>query len=259
MLSIKCPGSNATLTAYLLNSNAKGTVLICPGGAYRFTSPREAAPVAIAFNRGGYNAFVLDYTTCTTLAAPLGKRPLADVAWAMAYIRENAEKYALNPDKIALCGFSAGGHLAGSLGVYWHNPEFFGGNKPSEFYRPNALILCYAVLSPGVFGHSESFYNLAGNDDHRQWAIDSLVSPNTPPTFLWHTASDASVPVQNSLLVAEKLAAYKIPFELHVFPNGSHGLSLATQEVNQPEQGRLANPHVAQWISLCINWLDITI
>ena len=255
-MQVKCPDSNAVLTPYLKEGSAKGTVLICPGGAYRFTSPREAAPVAKAFNCGGYHAFVLDYTT---QPPPLGTRPLADAAWAMAYIRENAEEYRIDNDKIALCGFSAGGHLAGSLGVYWHRPEFFGGKKDPEMYRPNALILCYAVLSPGIFRHNESFENLAGDNGRYPWAIESQVSSKTPPTFLWHTAADSAVPVQNSLLVAEKLAAYSVPFELHIFPNGTHGLSLATEEVNQPEENRLADPHVAQWMRLCVNWLDITV
>ena len=257
MHEVKCPDSSAVLRAYLLAGAAKGTVLICPGGAYRHTSPRESAPVAGAFNRAGYNAFVLDYTT---QPPPLATRPLADAAWAMAHIRENCDsQYELDPDKLAICGFSAGGHLAASLGVYWHRPEFFGGEKPPELYRPDALILCYAVLSPWIFGHKESFRNLAGEDTHYPWAIESQISSNTPPTFLWHTAADKSVPVQNSLLVAEKLAVYNIPFELHVFPNGGHGLSLATEEVNEPEQGRLADSHVAQWMSLCTNWLDITL
>ena len=253
-------GSVARLTPYLLEQGeAKGTVLIFPGGGYRFVSPRESKPVADAFNRGGYHAFVLDYTVAEPL--PLGTKPLADAAWAIAQIRGNARAYGVDPDKIAVCGFSAGGHLAASLGVYWHNPGFFGGTEPAEVYKPNGLILCYAVLSGGMHRHGGSFDNLVGEGQPAKarfaYSLEQQVSQNTPPTFLWHTAEDSSVPVENSLLFASKLSAYEIPFEMHVFPYGSHGLSLATPEVS--ESHRPADPHVAKWIDLCVDWLGITL
>jgi acetyl esterase/lipase len=265
MQVIERPGSAATLTPYLLEKEqAKGTVLICPGGAYRWVSPREGAPVAASFNKGGYHAFVLDYTVRSQDDDPeaelLGTKPLADAAWAMAHIREHAEKYGLNPDKIAIGGFSAGGHLAASLGVYWQNPAFFGGEKEADCYRPNALVLCYAVLSGGEHRHSRSFLNLAKDsvEGRAPYSLENHVSHLTPPTFLWHTAQDESVPVQNSLLFAEKLTHYKIPFELHIFPYGSHGFSLATPEVSEAKDNRFPDPHVARWIDLCIEWLGIT-
>ncbi len=263
---IERPGSAAKLTPFLLErGQAKGTVLICPGGAYRWVSPREGAPVAAAFNKGGYHAFVLGYTVRQEEddpdAALLGTKPLADAAWAMAHIREHSGDYGLDPDKIAIGGFSAGGHLAASLGVYWQTPSFFRGEKAAELYRPNALILCYAVLSGGAYRHGGSFRNLAEDSvkGRAPYSLENHVSHLTPPAFLWHTSNDESVPVQNSLLFAEKLALYEIPFELHIFPYGSHGLSLATPEVSEAKENRSPDPHVARWIDLCVEWLGITL
>jgi acetyl esterase/lipase len=263
MQIVSRPGSVAKLTPYLLaEGQAKGTVLVCPGGGYFYVSPREAKPIADAFNRGGYNAFVLEYTVRPSESGPdqplLGTTPLADAAWAMAHIRENAAKYNLDPNKIAICGFSAGGHLAGSLGVYWNKPAFFGGEKAAELYRPNALILCYAVISGSVYRHGGSFANLAEDSlkGRAPFSLENHVSHLTPPTFLWHTFEDQAVPVQNSLVFAEKLIRYEVPFELHVYPHGPHGLSLATAEVCDPER---CDPHVGGWIDLCVEWLGITL
>lgn len=248
--------NNARLTSYPSEGKALGAVIICPGGAYSHVAERCGRPVAEAFSRQGYHAFVLDYTV---EPAPLGVRPLRDLAEAILHVRCHAEYYGVSPNRIALCGFSAGGHLAASLGVYWNRPDFFGGDQPAEIYRPNAVILSYPVISALEFQHSQSLDNLSGdNADMRQaFGLENQVGAHTPPVFMWHTASDEAVPVQNSMLFASELAAHRVPFEYHVFPFGAHGLSLATPELDQPELNRLADPHVARWFSLCVEWLGI--
>jgi len=253
-------GSVAKLTTFLIDGPGLGTVLIIPGGGYGFVSPREA--IAAAYNKAGYNAFVLEYSVAENTPTPLSKKPLADAAWAISLIRENSSQHDINPDKIAVCGFSAGGHLTASLAAYWSNPGFFGGNKSPEAYRPNAVLLCYAVLSAGMFRHDGSFVNLAGSlnpQDLAPFSMEWQISPLHPPAFLWSTGDDEAVPVQNSLLYALKLSEYQIPYELHVFPHGPHGLSLATKEVEQPEKNRFADPYVARWFDMNIEWLKATL
>lgn len=248
-------GFRPTLDTYILKGNKiRGAVLICPGGAYSFTSPREAEPIAIKFNAAGFHAFVLNYSV-----AP-NKHPqsLLDACRAISLIRENALEWNIEKDKIAVCGFSAGGHLAANIGVNWDKDYLkdIPGITPLAI-NPNALILCYPVITSGKYAHEGSISNLLGDDFNKslesQMSLELNVSKNTPPTFLWHTFEDNSVPVENSLLFAQALRSENIPFELHIFPEGAHGLSLATEETT--ENGDKLYPNVAKWIELCVTWL----
>ena len=244
-----------TIDTYILKGNKiRGAVLICPGGAYSFTSPREAEPIAIKFNAAGFHAFVLNYSV-----AP-NKHPqsLLDASRAMCIIRENSQEWNIDASKIAVCGFSAGGHLAANLGVHWDKDYLK--NVPGITLgtnNPNALILCYPVITSGKYAHTGSISNLLGDDFDKslesQMSLELNVSKKTPPTFLWHTFEDNSVPVENSLLFAQALRSENIPFELHIFPEGPHGLSLATEETT--ENGDRVYQDVAIWINLCITWL----
>nr|AGF93385.1 pectin acetylesterase [uncultured organism] len=242
------------LDTYILKGERKRpTVLVCPGGGYEFTSPREAEPVALQFNEAGYNAFVLYYS----VAPEKHPQPLLDVSRSMCIIRNNSEKWNIKKDKIAVCGFSAGGHLAASLGVHWEKSYLdikgieIGSNKP------NFLILGYPVITAGEFSHQGSIKNLVGKDPElrEEMSLEKQVNQETPPTFIWHTCADKAVPVKNSLLFVESLRKNEIPFEFHIFPEGPHGLSLATAETDDGEMG--AYPHVARWIKLCKEWLEI--
>lgn len=244
-----------TLDTYILKGNIKrGAVLICPGGGYSFISPREAEPIAIKFNAAGFHAFVLNYSV-----AP-NKHPqsLLDASRAMCIIRENSVEWSIDASKIAVCGFSAGGHLAANLGVHWDKDYLknIPGITPGT-NNPNALILCYPVITSGKYAHTDSISNLLGVDYDKslenQMSLELNVSQRTPPTFLWHTFEDNSVPVENSMLFAQALRSKNIPFELHIFPEGPHGLSLATEETT--ENGNRVYPNVAIWIKLCITWL----
>lgn len=225
----------------------KGAVLICPGGGYELVSPREAGPVAECFIRGGWQAFVLQYNV---EPVPLGTQPLEEAAWAMRTIR------ATGVGRIAACGFSAGGHLAASLGVHWNDAELFPDPAERRRQRPDALILSYPVISAGPHAHRGSMDRLARDGDAGYFSLENHVGADTPPTFLWHTAADELVPVQNSLLFAEALSRAGVPYEMRIFPFGVHGLSTAAPDVDQPEKGRFADPHVARWVPDCLAWLD---
>ncbi len=202
-------------------------MIICPGGAYLHLSPREGEPVALALLAGGIQCFVLKYS----VSPDNFPCQLQQVAAAFAYIRDNAERYAVDPNAIGVCGFSAGGHLAGSYGTLWQEDALFEDlGIPAEKRRPNGLGLLYAVLTSGKKAHRGSFHNLLGENETpellEKLSVEKQVSPSTPPTFLFHTAADGSVPVENSLLMAQALSKYRIPFELHIAPYGGHGLAM---------------------------------
>ncbi len=224
-------------------------VVICPGGAYQFTSDREAEPVAARFFAMGYQCFVLRYTVKGSVPFPA---PQLELAEAVALIRRHADQWQVDAEKIAVCGFSAGGHLAASLGVFW-NRDFI--REPlglTDECRPNALILGYPVISSGAFAHSLSIHNLLGSHYDtcvELVSLDKQVSQDTPPTFIWHTWDDANVPVENSLLFISALRKAGVPTEAHIFPHGPHGLSLATEETG------LVQEECRDWPDWAGRWL----
>lgn len=231
-------------------------VLICPGGGYGFVSDREGEPIALAFAAQGFNAFVLTYEVAPAVKHP---QPLLDVSRALCIIRENAEKWYTEKDKLAVCGFSAGGHLAASLGVFWKEKylqELL--HIPEGMNKPNALILNYPVITSQLdLTHRGSFYNLLGWDldepTYSTMSLEKYVTENTPPAFIWHTFSDICVPVENSLLFAQSMKNNNIPFELHIFPEGEHGLSLCDARTGNDDT--LINRHAGKWFGLCVEWL----
>ncbi|MDO5545679.1 MAG: alpha/beta hydrolase [Eubacteriales bacterium] len=205
-------------------SRRRPAVLILPGGAYRHTSPREAEPVALRFAVEGYAAFVLHYS-CAPSRFPTALR---EAAMAMRCIREMADAYGIDPHMVAALGFSAGGHLCGSLGTLYDAAEVVDLGSPEQL-RPDALALCYPVAVSWGDTHEESFENLTGGDAglRQRLSLESLVRPDMPPVFLWHTRDDASVPCRNSLILAQALDAVGVDFALHVYRRGPHGLSTA--------------------------------
>ena len=232
----------------------KPALVICPGGGYEFCSIREGAPVARAFARDGIESFVLEYDCAP---APLGTMPVRTAAAAVAWVRENATRFGIDANRIAIGGFSAGGHLAGTLAAVWHRADWFEPGTDLQAHRPNAAVLCYPVVSAGEHAHRGSFVQLAGADRDRQQAfsLENLVDGNTPPVFLWHTLDDDEVPVENTLLIEQALRKAGVPHEVHLFPHGIHGLSLADYETYEPNRGRLPDRHVNRWQALCAEWL----
>ncbi|WP_161956077.1 alpha/beta hydrolase [Clostridium tertium] len=236
-ISSKLKESNAVISIYIpenseeININKKReTIIMCPGGGYVMTSDREAEPVALKFVAEGFNVVVLRYS----VAPNKFPKALIELAATVDYVRSKSKEWNVDKDKIIVCGFSAGGHLAGSLGVLWDNKileEALEINKDN--IKPNAMILCYPVITSGEFAHKGSFDNLLGENvsevEREKLSLEKLVSKNTPTTFLWHTFDDGAVPVQNSLFFANSLASNNVPFELHIYPNGVHGLSLCEE------------------------------
>ena len=203
-------------------------VLILPGGGYGHTSQREAEPVALRFAARGYAAFVLHYS-CAPSRFPVALR---EAAMSMAYIRRNANRFGVDPAMVAAMGFSAGGHLCGTLGTMYDAPEVADVGAPEEL-RPDALALCYPVAVSWGNTHRESFLNLTGGDPAltERLSLDRLVRPDMPPVFLWHTRDDGSVPCRNSLILANRLEEAGVDFSMHIYRHGCHGLSTADELV----------------------------
>lgn len=203
-------------------------VLILPGGGYSHTSAREAEPVALRFAARGYAAFVLEYS-CAPHGFPTALR---EAAMAMVYIRQNAERFEIDPHMVAAIGFSAGGHLCGLLGSLFDAGEVadLGGG---ELLRPDALGLCYPVAVSWGNTHEGSFENLTRGDPglRQRLSLEKLVRRDMPPVFLWHTRDDASVPCRNSLILAAALEEKGVDFAFHLYRKGRHGLSTADEMV----------------------------
>jgi acetyl esterase/lipase len=237
-----------TLEVYTLNcSEAKGAVIVCPGGGYSHRAAHEGEDIALRFNELGFHAFVVQYR----VAPNRFPAPQQDIFRAVKLVRSKAEEWNIKADKIAVCGFSAGGHLAASSGTLFNEVQFAVGDEADKYpQRPNALILCYPVISSGEHANVGSFNNLLGGDSgpelREKYSLEKRISAETPPTFLWHTEEDSVVPVENSLFWCLGLRKHKIPFELHVFPEGRHGLGLGVDD-NVPE--------LRVWPELCATWL----
>lgn len=212
------------LTEMHRENRKRPCMVVCPGGGYSMCSQRESEPIALKFLADGYNVFVINYS----VAPHRFPCQLREVAAVMELIYKNADAWNCDTEKIAIIGFSAGGHLAAHYSTMYDCKEVrevFPDSKPV-----NASVLSYPVISADRdFAHMGSFKNLLGHEPDEQevkyFSCNNNVKENTPPAFLWHTAEDNCVPVKNSLVYAEALAKYKIPFELHVFPYGAHGLS----------------------------------
>ena len=236
------------LTPYLLpGDKVRGCVIVLPGGGYHARAPHEGGVVAERFNSLGFHAFVLEYR----VAPYRWPAPQEDALRAVKIVRAHADERKINPDKIAVLGFSAGGHLACSTGIVFDEIKADNGDEcDSVSARPDMLILCYPVITcQEGKAHFGSFQQLLGTEDHAAYAPyswETRVRPDTPPAFLWHTAEDNAVPVENTLEFALALRRQKIPFETHIFPYGYHGLGLGTH----PDF-----PEVRAWPDLAAVWM----
>ena len=241
-----------------LNIGKRKAIIVCPGGGYEFLSEREAEPIALQYFAAGLNAFVLRY--------PIGKEaadyaPLIEACLAIKYLREHCEELYVDPDFVYITGFSAGGHLAASAGTLWHIPEVqkMIGNAAPEICKPTATILCYPVITnDSQYRHKGSILALNGykdDGDMDRFSLETFVDDKTVPAFLWHTAKDTCVPVQNSLLYATALAKKKIPFELHIHPMGDHGLALCNEETVSNNPSGFILPYNEDWIKYALKWV----
>ena len=219
------PGqAQPALTAFPAEG-ARGAVVVCPGGGYVRKAEHEGAPVARLLNSQGIAAFVLDYRVapCHRLA------PWTDAARAIRVVR------AMGYPKVGILGFSAGGNLCCTAATHYDRGDPASPDPIERFSsRPDVFIPCYPVASFGPYTHVGSRQNLLGedweNEEIARWySAEEHVTGDTPPAFLWHTAADGSVPVQNTLLLAKALADHGVSFELHIYPKGPHGIGLGTE------------------------------
>lgn len=233
-------------------------ILVCPGGGYSFTSEREGEALALQFLAMGYHAAVL-YYSCAPATYPAA---LLEVASSLVLIRKNAKEWHVDPEKIVVEGCSAGGHLAASYGMFWKEDIISSGigleGADREMLRPNAMMLCYPVITSGEFAHRDSFKNLLGErleELEGKMSLENQVNEDTPPAFIWHTYEDPSVPVENSLLLVSAMRRAGIPVEFHMYPRGGHGLSLASRLTATPE-GAAIQKECQSWIGLAHTWLE---
>lgn len=261
-IQVEGSGKDVCLETYILGDVMDGArnrktplVLICPGGGYAMTSNREAEPIALLFNSMGYQAAVLRYS-CAPAVYPTA---LCEVAQSVKLIREHAEDWNVDAEKIIVMGFSAGGHLAASYGVFWNESWLTEKMQcDKKILEPNGLVLCYPVISSKEeIAHQDSIKNLLGafyQEMKEQVSLEDKVGKHTPKTFLWHTFTDPVVPFWNSFRFAEALGKAGVPMEYHLYPQGGHGLSLANEQTAN-EEGKGVEKVCQSWVPLLRSWM----
>jgi len=248
-------GTNAndipTLTPYLVEgTNATGAAMvICPGGGYAHLAPHEGNDYALWLNQHGVTCFVLKYR----LGSSGYHHPamLNDAARAVRWVRAHAGEYKIDTKRVGLMGSSAGGHLTATLLTHFDAGDANANDVVErQSSRPDLGILCYAVISMGDFTHQGSKNNLLGKNPSPELvqllSNELQVTTNTPPCFLWTTFEDKTVPMENTMLFAEALRKNHVPFALHVYEKGGHGMGLK-------DKPPFAHPH--PWAGDCLFWL----
>lgn len=280
------------LYAYILNNSSqfqtnikKPAIIVCAGGGYGYTSDREAEPVALAYAAHGYHTFVLRYSVAERALFP---QPFLDLGKAIETVRKNADRWFLDENKISLAGFSAGGHLVSTMGSIWDSKLFKDNRNIDEtLIKPNAIIAgyppidlyqmdrdsiildenkplyyarCAADLSNPEINKAEVMYMTAfGKQLPTKEETDiynaavQMSDKNMPPTFLWCTTEDKLVNTRQTMLLVEALGRNNVPYEVHIFKSGPHGLSLATEQTSNFNYQTV--PHVAKWFDLSVEWL----
>lgn len=255
MIHMNVPGSpNATLEGYLLDCEItlgqfkkRPAIVVCPGGGYMYCSPREAEPIALAYTARGFHAFILRYSVGWEAG---GFKPLQEVSWVIGYLREHADEWNIDPEKIVTCGFSAGGHLALSAGLLAEN-------------KPNAMILGYpAASAPNMPGMNFMLQLLEGrrdvtDEDAKKYDLVTHITKDAPPVFISATAQDMLTGF-GALPIAKKYSDLGRQYELHIFQYGPHGYSLAN-EVAADGSAQVYDPAYAQWLELSVQWLHRTL
>lgn len=250
--------SDARLICYIPDNSEeiephrkRRVIIICPGGSYAKTSDREAEPIALELLSMDCAVCILRYS-CAPRRFP---KAFCELAQSVLFLKENAERFNIDEGKILVMGFSAGGHLAACLGIIPDELEKLGYDE--KLIRPAGMILCYPVITSGRYWHQGSFENLLGDELMERssaFSLEKRVNDKTPKAFIWQTFADRTVPVQNSLLLAEALSENAIPFELHVYPKGKHGLGLGTKISAKNET--YVEKDVQSWVFLLKRWLE---
>ena len=252
MLFEKIKLGNADLFIYRPDAAVnRPAMLVIPGGGYgAICTEREGEPVAHTFLAKGYVSFLLHYSIYPNAK---NNTPLIEASMAMAYIRQNAERFGVDKDKVYAIGFSAGGHLAVSLATLWHREEIVkGANIEYGENKPTAVIACYPVVSGTNHPHFASFQNLTGQVDPTPemidyYSLEKHVDKRSAPAYIIHTAEDTLVPVQNSICLARAYAEAGVQFEFHIFPHCDHGFVLGNDLTQKPD-GSFNDPQYARFV-----------
>lgn len=250
----------ARLCTYLLshseeiNIRKRPLIIICPGGGYCFLSDREAEMLALQWNAYGYHSAVLYYS----VEPALYPTALSELAFSVKLLKEHAEEWHIDAEKVIIEGSSAGGHLAANYGMFW-NRDFLSKEQgiSSELLRPAGMILNYPVITSGQYAHEDSFRKLLGKRFETmkdELSLEYQVSADTPPAFIWCTNEDGLVPAENSLLLALEMRKHHIPVELHLYAKGQHGLSLADERTVGMD-GLGVEKECQSWMKLANTWL----
>ena len=257
------------IDTYVANDKTitRDAMLVIPGGGYHgVATVREGEPVALAYFAKGFNAFVLNYRVSGYAEQPEADAypsQLIDASRAILHIKQNAEKYGIDPERVFAMGFSAGGHLAGSLAVLHSEPEVIAalGCAPGE-NRPRACVLSYPVVTAMANTHEGSFAHLMrkpfaeiSEADRRRLSLEEQVDEHSAPLFIWHTAEDKAVPPIGSLLLAAKYIERSIPVSLHVYPYGPHGIALANLFTSGGNPN-FVQPEAQGWLDTSVEWLN---
>lgn len=236
----------------------RGGVVVLPGGAYVVHGNCEGEPVAMDFAAAGFNAYLLKYSLAPYAAFP---NSAADVCRALKLIRQRAEDFHQDTDKLALCGFSAGGHVAACVGTMWNRSDLLerSGCRGEEG-KPNALILGYPCITADLQGQADMYENLKGRYTLEELgemaSAEKWVGAHTPPVFLWNMYRDKLVPVEHGIKLMAALAAHDVPFECHTYMEGNHGIGPGTRAASLGDPERDI-PHAARWFADCKEWLTM--
>lgn len=248
-LSLNKNNTNVVVNCFLHGGKKiRAAVVVCPGGAYKKLADYEGDEVAKKYYKAGFNAFTVKYSVAEHATFP---NPLCDLSKALKIIRENANNWHIDSNKIAVLGFSAGGHLALSLGTLWNNAEVQkAADCKGEENKPNAIISCYGVTGARFWLYYKEIFNTLTKGKTEKEGKNLLHNPknvgaHTPPVFMWHTFNDTAVPVDEAIELMSALSKNDIPFESHIYPNGRHGLGLAKKDKD-----------LKAWHKLSVNWLN---
>lgn len=264
MLYKKIPLDNKNNEVYLeifvadkIDGFTRDALLVIPGGGYSMVcSDREGEPIALEFMSHGFNTFVLHYSVESDKVFPT---QLIEASKAIKHIKDHAEEYGINPDRVFSCGFSAGGHLCGALGTMWHKKEIYEAiDMPFGYNKPAGVMLIYPVISPKY--HDFSFRNLMNDqtspiEDFNLLGIENNVDERSCPTFIMHTSNDEIVNIKNSLCLANAFADKNLKFELHIYPDAPHGVALANK-ITKTGCEKYDNPSIAKWVENAVFWAN---
>ncbi len=259
-------GAKGYLNSYILErskeysaNRMRPAMIVFTGGGYWMRSDREKEPIALSYLAKGFNAFTVEYTVGSESDNAHMPVMLIEACMAVAFVRENADKYFIRKDKIGVIGFSAGGHLAGSVTTMWN--EISVQNALKEKYtlaRPDVAVLCYPVITftHPTHGGTRDWATNSNPDLYDYYSLEKRVTKNTSPCFIWATSEDNCVPPISSILMAQALAENGVPFDLHIYHKGGHGLALANRESASSDDANCILPIAEGWFEQSIKFLS---